>query len=139
MYAAARDGRFFSFFAKVHPIDSFPYVSLLCLAAVATAFTLIPLPAVITSLIIIRSTVQFMGQNIGLMLLRRDRPALPTTFRMWLYPIPSLVALAGWLFIFITSRQYIWLGGAFLGSGICAFLVHQRLRQEWPFLQRDAA
>jgi amino acid transporter len=133
LYAAARDGRYFSVFARVHPRDNFPHVSLLSLGAVAAAFTLIPLGAVITSLIIIRSTVQFMGQNIGLYLLRRSRPDLPRPFGMWLYPLPGVVALAGWLFIFITSRQFILLGGAFLLSGVIAFLAHQKLRREWPF------
>lgn len=136
LYAAARDGRFFSFFARVHPADSFPYVSLLALGAVATLFTLIPLGTVITSLVIIRSTVQFMGQNIGLYLLRRNRPDLPMPFKMWLYPLPGIVALAGWLFIFFTGRQFILLGGAFLVSGVIAFLIHQRRAREWPFISR---
>jgi amino acid transporter len=133
LYAAARDGRFFSVFARVHPRDRFPHVSLLALGAVAAVFTLIPLGTVITSLIVIRSLVQFMGQNVGLTLLRRNRPDLPMPFRMWLYPLPSLVALAGWLFIFVTSRQFMLLGGAFLLTGVAAFLVHQRQRREWPF------
>src|SRR4029450_4896802 len=71
LFAAARDGRFFSVFARVHAKHQFPHVSLLALGAVAAVFTLIPLGTVITSLIIIRSLVQFMGQNVGLMLLRR--------------------------------------------------------------------
>jgi amino acid transporter len=136
LYAAARDGEYFSFFARVHPADKFPYVSLLALGAVAAVFTLLSLDTVITSLVVIRSTVQFMGQNIGLYLLRRNRPDLPMPFKMWLYPLPGLVALAGWLFIFATSRQFMLLGGAFLLSGVAAFLIHQRMKMEWPFLLR---
>ncbi len=139
LYAAARDGQFFSFFARVHPADKFPYVSLLALGAVAVAFTLLSLKIVITSLVVIRSLVQFMGQNIGLYLLRRNRPDLPMPFKMWLYPLPGIVALAGWLFIFVTSRQFMLLGGAFLVSGVAAFLLHQRMRREWPFLLKPAA
>jgi len=133
LYSAARDGRFFSIFARVHPRDRFPYVSLLALGTVAAAFTLLPLGTVITSLIVIRALVQFIGQNVGLTLLRRNRPDLPSPFRMWLYPIPSLIAVGGWLFIFVTSRQFMFLGMGFLVSGVIAFLVHQRLRREWPF------
>src|SRR5262249_10996841 len=96
-------------------------------------FTLIPLATVITSLVVIRSLVQFIGQNVGLTLLRRNRPDLPMPFRMWLYPLPSLVAVAGWLFIFVTSRQFMLLGAVFLVSGVLAFLLHQRLRRQWPF------
>ena len=133
LYAAARDGRFFSVFARVHPRHHFPHVSLLVLGTVAAVFTLIPLPTVITSLIIIRSLVQFMGQNVGLMLLRRNRPDLPMPFRMWLYPLPSLIALAGWLFIFLTARRFMLLGFAFVATGVLAFLIHQRSRRQWPF------
>ena len=133
LYAAARDGRFFSVFARVHPEHRFPHVSLLALGGVAAVFTLIPLPLVITSLIIIRSLVQFMGQNIGLHLLRRRRPDLPMPFRMWLYPLPSVIALAGWIFIFVTARALMLLGFAFLATGVLAFLAHQRSRREWPF------
>lgn len=133
LYAAARDGRFFSIFARVHPRDHFPYVSLGALAVVAAVFTLIPLGTVITSLIVIRSLVQFIGQNIGLTLLRRNRPDLPSPFKMWFYPLPSIVALAGWSFIFVTSRQFMLLGAAFLVTGVAAFLIHQQLRKEWPF------
>jgi amino acid transporter len=133
LYAAARDGRFFSVFARVHPRHHFPHVSLLVLGCVAAVFTLIPLPTVITSLIIIRSLVQFMGQNVGLMLLRRNRPDLPMPFRTWLYPLPNLIALAGWLFIFVTARRFMLLGLAFVATGVLAFLIHQRARRQWPF------
>jgi amino acid transporter len=105
---------------------------------VAVVFTLLSLKVVITSLVVIRSLVQFMGQNIGLYLLRRNRPDLPMPFRMWLYPVPGIIALAGWLFIFVTSRQFMLLGGAFLISGVGAFLIHQQMRREWPFLKPSA-
>jgi hypothetical protein len=52
---------------------------------------------------------------------------------MWLYPVPSVIALGGWIFIFATSRAFMLLGFAFLVSGVAAFLVHQWLRHEWPF------
>ena len=132
LFAAARDGRYFPVFARVHATHQFPHVSLLVLGAVAAVFTLIPLGTVLTSLIIIRSLVQFMGQNVGLMLLRRRSTEVPA-FRMWLYPLPSVVALLGWMFIFVTSRNFMLLGFAFVLTGVGAFLVHQRFRKEWPF------
>jgi amino acid transporter len=138
LYAAARDGRFFAVFARVHPEHQFPHVSLLVLGGVAALFTLIPLPTVITSLIIIRSLVQFIGQNVGLVLLRRNRPDLPMPFRMWLYPLPSLVALLGWIFIFVTARRFMLLGFAFVATGVLAFLAHQRSRGQWPFAEAPA-
>jgi hypothetical protein len=74
-----------------------------------------------------------MGQNVGVHLLRRNRPDLAIPFRMWLYPLPSVIALAGWLFVLLTSRAFMLVGLLFLASGIVAFLVHQRVRREWPF------
>jgi basic amino acid/polyamine antiporter, APA family len=138
LYAAARDGRYFSIFARVHPRDNFPYVALLALGSLAAVFTLIPLGTVISYLIVMRALVQFLGQNIGLHLLRRNRPDLPLPFRMWLYPIPSLIAAAGWTFIFVTSRHLMLVGFGFLASGVIAFLIHQASRKEWPFEDRSA-
>ena len=38
---------------------------------------------------------------------------------MWLYPLPSLVALAGWSYIYVTSGWTFALGGlALLASGV---------------------
>jgi amino acid transporter len=133
LYAAARDGRFFSIFARVHPRDHFPYVAVLLLGLVAALFTLFPLDAVITSIVVIAALVQYVGQNVGVHLLRRNRPDLNIPFRMWLYPLPSLIALTGWLFILLTSRAFMLVGLAFLATGVAAFLVHQRVRREWPF------
>jgi hypothetical protein len=52
---------------------------------------------------------------------------------MWLYPLPSLIALGGWIFIFTTARAFMLLGFAFLITGVVAFLLHARIRREWPF------
>jgi len=38
LYAAARDGNFFGLFAKLHATEAYPYVSILFLGCVATAF-----------------------------------------------------------------------------------------------------
>ena len=96
-------------------------------------FTLIDLRTVIKYLIVLRATTQFIGQNVGLMLLRKRQPDQPSFYHMWAYPLPRLVALAGWIFIFVTSRQAVLVGLLFLLTGIEAFLIHQRLRREWPF------
>jgi amino acid transporter len=133
LYAAARSGQFFSIFARVHPRDHFPYVAVLLLGLVAALFTLIPLEAVITSIVVIAALVQYIGQNVGVHLLRRNRPDLAIPFRMWLYPLPSVIALAGWLFVLLTSRAFMLVGLLFLASGVVAFLIHQRVRKEWPF------
>ena len=54
------------------------------------------------ALIATRILEQFVAQAIGVMLLRHLQPDRPRPWRMWLYPLPCLVALAGWLFVYIT-------------------------------------
>jgi len=130
LYAAARDGRFFSIFAKVHPKDNFP-TSRYSPSDVGCGFTFIPLPKVIASLMIIRSTCNSWAEH-RLYLLRRNRRTC-RALQMWLYPVPGIIALAGWLFIFFTARALLYLGGGFLISGTIAFLIHQKVRHEWPF------
>lgn len=122
-FAAARDGYFFSFFARLHPRGDFPHVSLLVLGAVAMVASFFSLDAVISALICTRILVQFVTQIGAVALLRRNRPQA-VTFRMALYPLPSLIALIGWVFIFATSDiRYILGGLATLGAGVVAFGV----------------
>ena len=50
-------------------------------------------------------------------------------FRMWLYPLPSLIALTGWLYIFATSGWgFAALGVATMVAGVLAYGVWSRLR-----------
>ena len=90
-YAAARDGYFFSVFARLHPTKRFPHVSLIVLGVIAIICSLMPLGFVIDALITTRILVQFIGQVFGVMLLRARRPDMPRPFRMWLYPVPALI------------------------------------------------
>src|SRR5438552_18923181 len=98
-YAAALDGNFFRQFARVHPQHRFPYVSLLALGVVAAAFCFLRLKDAIAALVVIRIIIQFLVQAAGLIVLRIRRPEMPRPFRMWLYPLPALIACAGLLFI----------------------------------------
>jgi amino acid transporter len=133
-YAAATDGYFFKAFGRLHPTKPFPYISLLVVGAVSIACSFFSLGLVIDALITTRILVQFMGQIGALTLLRKRGPARPGTYRMWLYPLPSLVALAGWVFVFATSDPKVILFG--LGSliaGVLVFGVWSWRAQRWPF------
>jgi amino acid transporter len=126
-YAAAKDGTFFPIFAKVHPSKQFPHVSLLLIGVIAIAASTLSLGTVIDALITTRILIQFMGQIVAVALLRRDRPDLERPFRIWLYPLPNLIALAGWIFVFSTSgASTIVLGLGTLALGIATYLVWQR-------------
>jgi amino acid transporter len=133
-YAAARDGYFFSVFGRLHPTKRFPHVSLMVLGCISIVCSLLPLGVVIDVLITTRILVQFIGQVFAVMLLRANRPEMPRPFRMWLYPVPAIVALAGWIFLLLTSGWFlIALGVGTLALGIVCFLVWSWRLRRWPF------
>ena len=134
-YAAARDGNYFRFLAAVHPRHGIPHRSLVALGLVAACFCFFSLAQVITMLVITRILLQFFLQHAGVVLLRVQRPELARPFRMPLYPLPPMVAMAGFVFM-IVNRAHA-LGGLAVAAGIAisGTLVYiyraQRLRQ-WP-------
>jgi amino acid transporter len=133
-FAAARDGYFFSVFGRLHPTKQFPHVSLAVVGLIAAVCSLLPLGFVIDALLTTRIVVQFIGQVFAVMLLRKQRPDMPRPFRMWLYPVPALIALAGWIFLLLTSGwQLIALGVGTLVLGIICFLIWSWHTRKWPF------
>lgn len=135
-YAAAADGNYFRAFARLHPKHRFPNVSLLALGAVATLFCFFNLSQVIAALVAIRILLQYVLQQIGVIVLRVRRPEMSRPFRMWLYPLPPLLALGGFLFILFSrpdaSREMIYAAVvALTGSGL--YLLRAFRRVEWPF------
>jgi amino acid transporter len=135
-YAAALDGNYFRAFAKVHPEYRFPHVSLLALGGGALVFCFLPLADVIAALVVIRITLQFLMQAIGVIVLRIREPNLARPFRMWLYPLPSLAAIVGFIFILISrTGSLVQLRYALLilltGTGI--FLARAWREKQWPF------
>jgi amino acid transporter len=105
-YAAARDGNFFPVFARLHPTRGFPDISLLTLAAAAAVFCLFSLADVIAAMVVLRLLLQFLTQHIGVMVLRRTQPDLPRPFRLWLYPLPPIAALAGFTYILLARANF---------------------------------
>jgi amino acid transporter len=132
-FAAARSGYFFRAFGRLHPTKDFPYVSLLVLGSLSIVAGLFSLGTVIDALIVTRILVQFMGQVVGLVLLRRQAPDMPRPYRMWLYPVPALVALVGWIFVFATTQlRVILFGVGVLALGYLAFLLWSWSSARWP-------
>ena len=135
-YAAAVDGNYFRAFARVHPVHKFPYVSLLALAGVAALFCFLRLADLIAALVVIRILLQFLVQSIGVIVLRIRRPDMPRPFRMWLYPMPALVAAGSFIFILFSRRDFereIRYAGVILVAGLVIFCVRAWRRREWPF------
>ena len=100
-YAAALEGDYFSVFARVHPKHHFPHVSLLWLGGAAAVFCLFKLADVVTALVVIRISIQFLAQTLGVMVLRHRRPDMPRPFRMWLYPLPAILAFIGFVYVIV--------------------------------------
>ena len=135
-YAAALDGNYFRVFGRVHPEGRFPHISLLSLGLVATAFCFFSLADVIAALVVIRITLQFLVQAIGVIVLRIRRPEMPRPFRMWLYPLPALLASAGFVFVLFSrtnSMQQIRYALVLLLIGLIIYFVRAWHNREWPF------
>ncbi len=141
-YAAALDGNYFRAFARVHPHGRFPYISLLALGAVAIGACFLRLADVIAALVVIRISVQFLLQTVGIIILRIRRPDLPRPFRMWLYPIPALLATVGFLFVLIERRNFlkeVRYAVVIVIAGVLVYLVRSQRRNEWPFAHAEKA
>ena len=130
-YAAARDGEFFKPFAHLNERGQFPDVALLVIGAAALVACLLPLDQVLAVLTAGIVLIQGVAQVVALFV-ARTRGAAP--FRMWLFPIPAIVALTGWLFAFYYTGPFaITVGIGWLLAGSCAYLVTARVQRRWPF------
>ncbi|HEX4037968.1 MAG TPA: APC family permease [Acidobacteriaceae bacterium] len=135
-YAAALDGNYFRIFAHLHPRRNFPDYSLLAMGGVAMLFCFLRLGEVIAALVVIRIVLQYLLQQVGVMVLRVKRPEMARPFRIWLYPLPPVLALAGFLFILFSRTQglrELGVAAAIAVVGCILYCVRARGRREWPF------
>ena len=135
-FAAAQDGNYFRAFARVHPVHRFPHVSLLALGVVAAVFCFLRLKDAIAALVVIRIIIQFLVQAVGLIVLRIRRPEMPRPFRMWLYPLPALIACAGFLFILFNRQnalKEVRYAVVILTTGVAIYMIRAWRTGEWPF------
>lgn len=131
-YAAALDGDFLAPFARLHPTGKFPNVSVLVIGALTLPAALLPLGDVIAYLTTGIVLIQGIAQIVALFVLRARGEATP--FRMWLFPLPPLVALAGWCFVFANSGlRAIAFGIGTLAAGAFVYLLVARKQRAWPF------
>jgi amino acid transporter len=134
-YAAAVDGRFPKIFARLHPTEHFPTISLIYMGITSAAMCVFSLADLI-SLIIIQTLLQTIGQCVAVILLRRRSVPGPGVFRMPLFPLPALMALGGWIFIIATSEaRHIAVGLVLAAAGVGCYLITAVKQREWPFRQ----
>ena len=135
-YAASLDGNYFKMFSRLHPKHHFPYVSLLMMGGIAALFCFLRLADVIAALVVIRIIVQFLAQIVGLMILRKTKPDMPRPFRMWLYPIPAVLALFGFVYVLFMRPNFqkeVKYAAVLIVVGLVIFLVRSFRRGEFPF------
>lgn len=133
-YAAAHEGRFFSIFARLHKRGQYPIVAVLVMGVLSAFACILSLTELITTLIVVQTLLQFIGQCVAVILLHKRFRIDPQCFRMPLFPLPALIALAGWIYIVVSSGvRYTLIALVLLSLGMAAFLFHSRLVREWPF------
>jgi basic amino acid/polyamine antiporter, APA family len=141
-YAAALDGNFFQIFGRLNPRGNFPSAALLCMGALTCVLCMFRLADLVAALVVIRIMMQFILQAAGVMIFRRRQPTLERPFRMWLYPLPALLALAGFVYILISRKNFereVILATVLIVLGTAAYLIRARNRREWPFTTESPA
>ena len=124
-YAAAKDGLFFKPFAKVHKKHHIPHISLLAIGGLGFVFSLLlKLKEVISAIIVMRILVQFVSQAIGVIAWRKRKPEDERPFKMPLFPVPAVLSIIIWLFVFGTSKPVFIIGAiCIIGLGALLFAL----------------
>jgi amino acid transporter len=133
-HAAAEEGHFFRVFSRLHPTGHFPSFSVLFIGVATALCCLLDLDALIrasTVIIVLTQSIPVLG---AVVMLRTRRPDISRPFRLFLYPVPLVIALGGWIYIVSTSGAvYIAVGFGVLLVGIGAYLWRARLSLQWPW------
>lgn len=126
-YAAAADGNFLKLFSKLHPTKDFPYISLLTIAGIGFIFSLtFRLTEVISGILAMRIIIQFIGQAVGLVLLHKREPVPKGVFRMPMYPLPVVLVIGLWLYVFFsTGLASVGSFAAVLFSGMMLYYIRK--------------
>ncbi len=128
LFAAARDGNFFAVFSRLHATEAYPFVSVIFLGAVTALFCWFPLKHIIGGILSIRAVIPFMAQIIGAIVLRVREPDRPRPFRMWLYPLPAIVALGLWAYVVVSPEKQLRVAALYvLGAGAVFYFVREAL------------
>ena len=130
-YAAAVDGNFFKPFARLHPTKNFPYISLIVLCSLGFVFSLLfKLSEVISSILAMRIIVQFIAQGVGVSLLRKRIGTKELPFKMWLFPLPVILSIAIWIFLFISTGWFALWGSLIAVAGVIVYFVINKITVE---------
>merc|ERR550525_712842 len=142
-YAAAKNGMFYKTFAHENENGGFADNSLLFMGILACAFCFVDLGIVIEGMMTTTLVTMFLANSLALVVHRWNHPDLVRPYVMPLYPLPVVIQVVMFTFVFLTSDNYIFMGITpllefgmlFLLMGVGAFLMFSKQRKEWPFAE----
>jgi amino acid transporter len=133
-FEAARDKVFLPVFGKLHPKLNLPTAGVLAMGIITIIGSLFTLTTIINAAVATLVVIQSLAQVAAIVVLRRRQPNLSRPYRQWLYPVPTLVALFGWGYIYWSaSWQSISLSLGWILVGAIAFLIYAKAERTWPF------
>ena len=133
-FQAAHDKVFLSVFGRLHAKHGFPHVALLTMGVVTAIGTFFDLTEVINMLLAATIIVQSIAQVAALVVLRKRQPHLDRPYKQWLYPVPCVIALLGWIYVYVSaSTSSLILSGIWIAAGLVVFAMWAKLNQSWPF------
>jgi amino acid transporter len=137
-FEAARDKVFLPVFAKLHPRLNLPTAGVITMGVITAIGSLFTLTDVINAAVTVLVIIQSLAQVAAIWVLRRRQPGLNRPYRQWLYPIPTIIALVGWVYIFVSATWLsIFLTIAWIVLGVVAFLIYAAAEKTWPFGPKD--
>lgn len=139
-YAASLKGDYFKAFSLVHPKNNFPSFSLLVMGVVACAFCFLKLKDIIAALVVIRIIIQFLAQTVGVIIYRIQRKDVVRPFKMWLYPLPAVIAFIGFIYVLISRQNFlkeVRYAIVLIIIGTILFIWRTYLKKESPTIQNN--
>jgi amino acid transporter len=133
-FEAARDKVFLPVFGRLHPTLNLPTAGVLTMGAITIVGSLFTLTTVINAAVATLVIIQSLAQVAAIVVLRRRQPDLPRPYRQWLYPLPTIIALVGWVYIYVSASWLsIGLSLGWIAIGAIAYMAYAKAEHTWPF------
>jgi amino acid transporter len=133
-FEAALDKVFLPVFGKLHPKLNLPTAGVITMGAITIIGSLFTLTTVINAAVATLVIIQSLAQVAAIVVLRRRQPDLPRPYKQWLYPLPTIVALVGWVYIYVSASWLsIGLSLGWIAIGAVAYLIYAKTESTWPF------
>ncbi|MET0701499.1 MAG: APC family permease [Mycobacterium sp.] len=133
-FEAARDKVFLPVFGRLHPKLHLPTAGVLTMGVITMIGSLFTLTTIINAAVATLVIIQSLAQVAAIVVLRRRQPDLKRPYRQWLYPVPTVIALVGWVYIYVSATWLsIGLSLGWIAIGSIAYLVYAKAEHTWPF------